>query len=170
MPGCDKNTGPWRSSAMSCLRPMQIPSGSTHDTEDGSSRRRIRIGKPRPGWCRGKNLYWGYRKGRRRRLRFRWHDGALGSVSYLDPEQAPFGSFSRVYIEGAVKRAVRNNEAPEISYGDFCSQPKVTQAKEALEARGADASDLEAVAEEAGVTKTLVERVSRSAQVLWMLR
>ena len=78
-----------------------------------------------------------------------------------DPEQATFGTFSRVYIEGAVKRAVRNNEATEISYGDFSARPKVTQAREALEAAGCDSTDLSAVAEQAGVTKALAERVTK---------
>lgn len=77
-----------------------------------------------------------------------------------DPEQAKFGFFSRIYIEGAVKRAVRNAEAAEISYGDFSQRPKVTQAIKAIDAQGGDATNLDRIAEEAGVSRSIAERVT----------
>lgn len=79
-----------------------------------------------------------------------------------DPEQATFGTFSRVYIDGSVKRAVRSCEAPEISYGDFTARPKIKQAAQVVKDAGGDETDAAAVAAEAGLSEQMVERATRA--------
>lgn len=76
-----------------------------------------------------------------------------------DPEKGSFSTWSRRFRDGAVRRAVNTVESPEISYGDFSARPAVLRAVAELEAAGEDSTDISAVAEAAGVTKGVAERV-----------
>jgi RNA polymerase primary sigma factor len=75
-----------------------------------------------------------------------------------DPEKGSFSHWSRMFIEGATKRAVQALEAPEGSYGDFTARPKVRAAKARLETElGRLPTDAE-IAAVCGETPELVNR------------
>jgi hypothetical protein len=49
-----------------------------------------------------------------------------------DPDGAPFGSYSRNYIRGAVNRSVRIVEKPQITYSEWSAIPEIREAKSSL--------------------------------------
>lgn len=76
-----------------------------------------------------------------------------------DPAKGSFGTFSKLYIQGQTKRAVRAAESPEISYGDFSARPRVRAAIARLEDQGLDTTDIALIAAESGESPELVSRV-----------
>ena len=76
-----------------------------------------------------------------------------------DPAQSTFGTFSRSYIAGRVRRQVRSIEYDHISYSDFGSRRDVNMSVAVLEKElGRNPSHKE-VATHCGHTALLVERV-----------
>lgn len=85
--------------------------------------------------------------------------GLLKAWPMWDPKKGTFGTFSRPYAEGEVNRTVRAYEHAHISYSDHTAAPKVRIAEEALKAKLDRTPTAAEVAEKAGVTLGIVERV-----------
>lgn len=85
--------------------------------------------------------------------------GLLKAWPMWDPKKGTFGTFSRPYAEGEVNRTVRAYEHAHISYSDHTAAPRVRSAEEALKAQLDRTPTAAEVAEKAGVSRGIVERV-----------
>jgi DNA-directed RNA polymerase sigma subunit (sigma70/sigma32) len=78
-----------------------------------------------------------------------------------NPDSSTFGTWSRPFVNGRLRREVRKSEFSEISYGDFTARQQVLETVRLLTSQtGREPSD-EEVAAHCGETAALVERVRR---------
>lgn len=82
-----------------------------------------------------------------------------------DPDRGTFATFSRIYAEGLVNRAVASYERPGITYGDHTATPHARSAEIRLRERLGRGPTYEEIAEEAGLSigvtrRALAPRVS----------
>ena len=68
-----------------------------------------------------------------------------------DPDKAAFSSYAKQWMKGRALRAMNSAEASEASYRSFLARPAIQAAREQVVRKGGSASDIEAVAAEAGI-------------------
>lgn len=91
--------------------------------------------------------------------------GLWEAFKLWDPKQSTFGNYSRLYIEGRVKRDVATMEAEGISYGDFSARQKVRQAEVVLKDKLGRDPTTEEISKESEQTASLVDRVRKARPV-----
>lgn len=75
-----------------------------------------------------------------------------------DPDRGTFATFSRMYAEGLVRRAVASYERPGITYGDHTATPAARAAEAKLRESLGRSPTFEEIAEEAGISVGVARR------------
>ena len=109
--------------------------------------------------------YAAARKHLSRQAQSNWEDyiqeavvAMLKAFPNWDPDRGTFATFSRMYAEGLVRRAVASYERPGITYGDHTATPAARIAEAKLRETLGRGPTFEEIAEEAGISVGVARR------------